>query len=228
MQKMICLYAQTIKLKFWKGSSENQIKSLQLSRSIDFYIKQSTALKNKINSEKVLGNPCKIVVLSLKKSLKRLQREIKLLEEKLIELVRVDNKDLLTRLESIPGVGRKTAVSLIVLTDGFKRFEKANQLCSYAGLTPIIRQSGSSVKGRPHISKMGNRNLRKLLFMCSLTSSKHNKGCKEIYDRIIAKGKSKKVALIAVCNKILKQAFAIAKSGLYYNENFKSVLKQVV
>jgi len=226
--KMICLYAQTIKLKFWKGSSKNQIESLQLSRSIDFYMKQSTALKNKINSEKVLGNPCKIVVLSLKKSLKRLQREMKVLEEELIELVRLENKDLLTRLESIPGVGRKTAVSLIVLTDGFKRFDKANQLCSYAGLTPIVRQSGSSVKGKSRISKMGNSKLRKLLFMCSLTSCKHNKGCKEIYDRIVAKGKSKKLALIAVCNKILKQAFAIAKSGLYYDENYKSVLKTVV
>lgn len=52
----------------------------------------------------------------------------------------------------------------------------------------------------------------------------HNKACREIYERIIAKGKNKKQALIAVCNKLLKQAFAIAKSGLPYEENFVSKL----
>ena len=222
--KMICLYAQTIELKFWKGNTNNQRESLQLCRSIEFYTKQLTALKNKINSEKVLGTPCKLVVSSLKKSLAILQNEKKKLEEKLVELVRIDNKDLLTRLETIPGLGRKTAVMLIVLTDGFNRFEKASELCSYAGLTPIIRQSGSSVRGKPRISKMGNSTIRKLLFMCSLSSYRHNKACKEIFDRIVAKGKNKKLALIAVCNKILKQAFAIAKSGLIYDENYRSVL----
>ena len=78
--------------------------------------------------------------------------------------------------------------------------------------------------GRSRITKMGNAKLRNLLFMCSFSACKHNKACREIYERIIAKGKSKKLALIAVCNKLLKQAFAIAKSGLPYNEKFVSKL----
>ena len=59
--------------------------------------------------------------------------------------------------------------------------------------------------------------------MCSFTAKEHNKSCSEIYQRIIAKGKPKKLALIAVANKLLKQSLAIAKSGLYYDENFRSV-----
>jgi transposase len=70
---------------------------------------------------------------------------------------------------------------------------------------------------------MGNQKLRNLLFMCSFTACKHNKACKAIYDRIVAKGKSKKLALIAVCNKLLKQAYAIAKSGLVYDNEYRSV-----
>ena len=70
---------------------------------------------------------------------------------------------------------------------------------------------------------MGNQKLRNLLFMCSFTACKHNKACKAIYDRIVAKGKSKKLALIAVCNKLLKQAYAIAKSGLTYDNEYRSV-----
>jgi len=113
---------------------------------------------------------------------------------------------------------------LIILTDGFERFDSASQLCSYSGLTPIIRESGSSVKGRPIIRESGNQKLRNLLFMCSFTACKHNKACKAIYDRIVAKGKSKKLALMAVCNKLLKQAFAVAKSGLAYDGNYRSTL----
>ena len=63
--------------------------------------------------------------------------------------------------------------------------------------------------------------------MCSFTACEHNKSCRDIYQRIIAKGKSKKLALIAVVNKLLKQSLAIAKSGLLYDENFKSVYVNV-
>lgn len=61
---------------------------------------------------------------------------------------------------------------LVVLTGGFDRFTSAAELCRYAGLTPVIRQSGSSVKGRPRISKIGNQKLRNLLFMCSFNACK--------------------------------------------------------
>ena len=139
-------------------------------------------------------------------------------------LVKKEHQEPLTRLETIPGIGRKTAIMLVVLTDGFDRFTSGSELCSYAGLTPIIRQSGSSVKGRPRISKIGNQKLRNLLFMCSFNACKYNKACKAMYDRIVAKGKSKKLALIAICNKLLKQAFAIAKSGLIYDQEYRSTL----
>ena len=127
-------------------------------------------------------------------------------------------------MKSIPGLGDKTAALLIVLTEGFTKFENAGQLCNYAGITPTIRRSGSSVRGRSRISKAGNRKLRNLLFLCSFSACKYNKACRAIYERIVAKGKSKKLALIAVCNKLLKQAFAIAKSGMPYDENYVSRL----
>src|SRR5690554_7372656 len=112
-------------------------------------------LKNKLHGESVLGEPSKVVVNSLKNSLRQHDKEIKTLEDKLLLLVKESHQDLFTRIKTIPGIGRKTAIMLIVLTGGFERFSSAGELCSYAGLTPMIRQSGSSVKGRPRISKMG-------------------------------------------------------------------------
>ena len=180
--KMICWYAQEQPLKPWVGYSKNQMECLQLIRLLDTYTKQSTALQNKVQAEQTLGNPSKVVVSSLKRSLKNIVKEVTLVEAKLLELVKIDYQEVLTKLESIPGIGRKTAMMLVVLTDGFNRFESSSQLCSFCGLTPVIRQSGSSVKGRVRISKIGNSKLRNLLFMCSFTACKCNPGCAAIYE----------------------------------------------
>ncbi|WP_179020052.1 IS110 family transposase [Winogradskyella forsetii] len=222
--KLICAYAAQVELTLWKGSSKQVQECLQITRVLSLYTKQRTMIKNKLNGESVLGEPSKAVVKSLKRSLKQLDKEMKILEDQLLIIVKESHQDLFSRIKTISGIGRKTAIMLIVLTGGFERFTSAGELCSYAGLIPVIRQSGSSVKGRPRISKMGNQKLRNLLFMCSFTACKYNKACRDLYERIVAKGKSKKLALIAICNKLLKQAFAIAKSGLIFDNEYKSTL----
>lgn len=222
--KAICEYALVNDVPLYTAKDKSQAECLQLLRLTDTYLKHRTAIKNKIHGEQTLGIPSKAVFRSLNRSLKALEKEIKSLEDRLTELVKEHQQIQLTLLKTIPGMGVKTALMLIVMSDGFNRFENAKQLCSYAGITPTIRESGSSVRGRSRISKMGNKKLRNLLFMCSFSACKHNKGCRDIYERITSKGKSKKLALIAVCNKLLKQAFAIAKSGLPYDENFVSKL----
>ena len=223
--KAICEYGLKNEVPLYNALTDVQSECLQLFRWLDSLIKKRTATKNKIHGEKVLGVPSKWVYHSLNLTEKHLDKEIKNLEQKLLSLVKQDQQAQLTLLQSIPGIGLKTALFLIVVTDGFKKFETASQLCSYVGITPTIRESGSSVRGRSRISKVGNRKLRNLLFLCSFTACKHNKGCRDVYERIVNKGKSKKLALIAVCNKLLKQSFAIAKSGNPYDASFVSVLK---
>lgn len=222
--RSICEYGTMNDLPLYDALTDVHAECLQLFRLLDTYVKQRTAAKNKLHGEEVLGIPSKFVYRSLKRQLKHLNKEIGLLEDRLLELVKQDQKQQLTLLKSIPGVGVKTALFLIVVTDGFKKFETASQLCSYVGITPTIRESGSSVRGRSRISKVGNKKLRNLLFLCAFSACRHNKACRALHERIVAKGKSKKLALIAVANKLLKQAFAIAKSGLPYDENFVSKL----
>jgi transposase len=200
------------------------LECLQLISLLETFTKQSTTLKNKLEDQLTLGSPSKTTVKSLKRSLGFLQQETALIEAEVLALVESEHQQMLTKLESIPGVGRKTALTLIVLTNGFKNFQSSSQLCSFTGLTPVIRQSGSSVKGKNRISKIGSSRLRNLLFMCSFSACKFNRACRELYERIVNKGKSKKLALIAVCNKLLKQAFAIVKSGVKYDENYGNTL----
>jgi len=223
--KAICEYGKMNEVPLYTALTDVQSECLQLFRLLDNYLKKRTATKNKLHGEDTLGIPSKFVYRSLNRDLKHLNKEVKGIENRLLELVKQDQQKQLTLLKSIPGMGVKTALFLIVVTDGFSKFDKASQLCSYVGITPTIRESGSSVRGRSRISKVGNKKLRNLLFLCAFSACKHNKGCREIYERIVNKGKSKKLALIAVANKLLKQAFAIAKSGIPYDENFVSVLK---
>ncbi|MFD1163980.1 IS110 family transposase [Hwangdonia seohaensis] len=222
--KAICEYGTVNEVPFYNALTDVQAECLQLFRLLDSYVKKSTATKNKLHGEKTLGIPSKTVYKSLNRDLKHLQREMLVLENRLLELVKQDQQHQLTLLQTIPGIGLKTALFLIVITDGFKKFERASQLCSYVGITPTTRESGSSVRGRSRISKVGNKKLRNLLFLAAFSACKYNRACKALFDRIVAKKKSAKLALIAVANKLLKQAFAIAKSGLPYDENFVSKL----
>jgi transposase len=222
--KAICEYALINEVPIYTALTDVQSECLQLFRLMDVYIKHRTATKNKMHGEEVLGIPSKFVYRSLRRNKKHLDKEISAMEQKILSLVKEDHQAQLTLLTSVPGIGQKTALFLIVATDGFHKFENASQLCSYVGITPTIRESGSSVRGRSRISKVGNKKLRNLMFLCSFNACKHNKACRELYERIVNKGKSKKLALIAVANKLLKQCFAIAKSGRPYDETYVSVL----
>lgn len=221
--KAICEYALANEVPLYNALTDVQSECLQLFRLLDSYLKKRTATMNKIHGEETLGIPSKFVCRSLKRDKRHLDKELAGIEKHLLELVKQEQQHQLTLLQTVPGIGAKTALFLIVITDGFSKFETGAQLCSYVGITPTIRESGASVRGRSRISKVGNKKLRNLLFLCAFNACKHNKACRSLYERIVNKGKSKKLALIAVANKLLKQCFAIAKSGLPYDAEFVSV-----
>ncbi|WP_346854973.1 IS110 family transposase [uncultured Draconibacterium sp.] len=220
--RMIVRYAKEQPLSLWKPQPQYIRDCKDLHTVISLYHKQRTALKNKLHSFVDQGLKGKVVT-SVKRHIRQLDAEIKLLESQLETIIKTHEQELLSNLLSIPGLGRKTAILLIVCTNGFKTFENSRQLSAFFGLSPVIRASGSSVRGKTRISKRGNPMVRNHLFMCSFTAYSKNHQCKALYERIVNKGKSKKLALIAVTNKLLAQSLAIAKSGVRYDPDFKSV-----
>lgn len=224
--KMIAWYASEQQLVRWQPDPEYVRQCKMLNSTISLYFKQSTALKNKLHnleSKGVQGGP---LLQSLHRQIKQVQREINRLEEEMEQLIKAHEGQLLTNISSIPGIGRKTAMLLIAATNGFQSFTNHRQVLAYFGLAPTERTSGSSIRGKSRISKRGNGKVRNHLFLCSFTAHECNPQCKALYERLVAKGKSKKLALVAVCNKLLKQAFAIAKSGLVYDPGYRSVKPQ--
>ena len=222
--QMICSYAQEQPVSLWEPEPAYISQCNMLQSTVGIYFKQSTALKNKLHSLSSQGTKKGVLVQSLKRQLKRLNKEIETLENEIEGLIKEYNQQMYSNIRSIPGVGKKTALLLIASTNGFKSFENHRQVSAFFGLSPTERTSGTSIRGRSRISKAGNPKIRNNLFLCSFTACQCNPQCRALYDRLVAKGKSKKLALIAVANKLLKQSFAIAKSGICYDKNYRSVL----
>lgn len=220
---MIRQYAEAEKPEVWIPPQEYVAHANEINGLITLLIRQRTALKNKLHSVNHKEGTFLVILKTLQHQIKNLDQEINQLETAMEDLIKEHQGEMLTSLCSIPGIGKKTALFLIVITDAFRSFENSKQLCAYLGLAPTIKTSGKSVRGQSRISKTGNSVMRNLLFMCSFTACERNKACRELYTRMVSKGKSKKVALIAVANKLLKQSLAIAKSGGIYNEEYQSL-----
>lgn len=220
---MIRQYAEAERPQVWSPPQKYVVQANEINGLIALLIRQRTALKNKLHSVVHKEGTFSLVLKALQKQIKNLDLEIHQLETSMEELIKEHQDQMLNSLCSIPGIGKKTALFLIVITDAFQSFENSKQLCAYLGLAPTIKTSGKSVRGQSRISKTGNSIMRNLLFMCSFTARERNKACRELYTRMVGKGKSKKVALIAVANKLLKQSLAIAKAGGIYNEEYKSL-----
>lgn len=141
----------------------------------------------------------------------RIRKGLGRINQRLNQLAAEHYSEQMQALLTIPGIGKKTAIMLLVITDGFERFPDSRKLASYVGICPQIWQSGSSVRGRGSISKMGCPQLRKLLYMCSWTAKTYNPGCRQMYQRLKARGKPEKVIKIAIAHKLLRQAFAVGK-----------------
>lgn len=224
--RIIQAYAAIEQPAPWGPPQEFVTQAFEINSLVELLIRQRTALKNKFHSVNSKGQSCARTTRSIKKLIKQMDVQIADLESSMEDLIRKNQETMFEQLCSIPGIGKKTAMFLIVITNRFEGFESCKQLSAYLGLAPTLRISGKSVRGQSRISKTGNTTIRNLLFMCSFTASEKNKACRELFNRLVGKGKSKKLALIAVANKLLKQAFAIAKSQMTYQEDYVSVCTQ--
>jgi transposase len=140
------------------------------------------------------------------------------LEKHMLALVREHHGEMFAHLTSIPGIGKKSAMMLIVVTGAFTRFANSKQLAAFVGIDPRVFESGTSVRAKPRIKKMGMGRMRQLLYLCGMCAKKCNRDCAEMYRRLKASGKNGKQAVVAVAHKLLRQAFAVATSKEYYRE----------
>jgi transposase len=101
-----------------------------------------------------------------------------------------------------------------------RAFDRAEQLAAYLGLVPVQWESGSSVRGRPRMSKAGPAYLRKLLYMPAIVASRCNPHIKAVSERLLAKGKAKMAVIGACMRKLAHLCFGVIHSGRPYEPNY--------
>lgn len=220
---MIAQYGSINRPAIWMGEEDYVLELKQLQAYLDQLNKQRTNFirQQQAFSQSTVQN--QKVRSGISTQINRLENEIDKIQSEMVDLIQLHHGCMFENLKTIPGIGKKTSLMLIVLTGAFTKFENHKQLSSYFGLSPRIFESGKSIKGRARICKMGMSKIRAMLYMCACTAKSCNKACKQLYDRLIAKGKSGKLALIAVANKLLKQAFAIAIKQTAYDPNYSTI-----
>lgn len=160
----------------------------------------------------------KLVLDSIRASLKHLEKQLRRLDQAISEHIDKDpdlrhNRELLL---TIPGVGERVANRFTALLAD-ARFERAEQLAAYLGLTPVEWQSGSSVRARARLSKKGPGAIRALLYMPAVVAKQHNAHVKALYERLLARGKSKMAAIGAAMRKLVHLCFGVLKTGQPYS-----------
>lgn len=217
---MISEYGKTEQPSLWNPEPAYVLGLRQMQAAVYLLDQSRTDILRQIEAFNQNPLPCKEVLRSHRTVLRHLEQQIATLNHKMEELIEQYDGALYQNIQSIPGIGKKTALILIVISAGFKKFSNAKQLCSYIGLSPRIFESGTSVKGKARITKMGMSRVRSMLYVCTWTAIRYNEACKSMYERLVNAGKPKKVALIAVANKLLKQSFAIGTKNETFNNNY--------
>ena len=220
--RLIALYGERMQPSPYKLRSKSILILKQKRTVLRQLKKQLVATRNLKGSMEVLplfDAKCK---QTIEKTITFLEKQIKGMEEELASLAEDEYKKQMDLLTSIKGIGITLATALIVATGGFTYFDNAKQLTRYLGLSPTYQLSGTSVHVKGHINRNGDPGLRSQLYVAAFSSLRCNTECKACFDRLRSNGKPGKVAVIAVANKLIRQAFAVVTQGKPYVDGFKS------
>lgn len=146
--------------------------------------------------------------------------QIAFFEDELDQMSQQELQTISERMQRVKGIGPASAQALCTATNGLAGFESAKAVAKFIGLAPSQTQSGSSVRRRGKMARTGLGYVRGVLYMAARSARKHNEGCKALYDRLRAKGKCHKVAMVAVMNKLVHQVFAVVKKNVDFVNGF--------
>jgi transposase len=211
------------KLEKWSKPDETYRCLQQLTRERDQIVDERTMVKNRLHAEESEMYPNKGSLKRMNELIKFYNKQEKAIKAEINQHLEKNKqvKDKVDKICSIPGMGSLTATIILAETNGFELIRSKKQLTSYAGMDIKEKQSGTSVKGRPRLSKKGNRHIRKSLHLPSLSAVKYNPIHKEMYSRLVEKHGIKMKALVAIQRKMLELAYILCKNDTVYEEDFE-------
>ena len=211
--RLIARFCERERPALWQPAPANQRELLQLVRQLQHLNESYQAEHNRLNTSTGLVHE------SIAETLAFLSAQIKQLSVKIDQHIDQDPtlKQNHALLDSIPGVGDKTAPGLLAYLGTGERFGRGKQAAAFAGLTPRPWQSGSSIHGKSRISKTGHTDLRRILFMPALATYGRKKAFVAFVARLKASGKTPKEIVVALMRKIITIAQAVLRSQTPFN-----------
>lgn len=220
--KMLSMLGCERELMIWSPPSKTLQELRGLSRERSALIQERSAEKNRMHALKISSYTDKRAVKRYEKRMTLINKQIAEIEKEMAECTQKD--DLLAKkmnyLESIPGVSFISVATVVAETGGFALINNAKQLTSYAGYDVVLRESGN-YQGKTKISKKGNKHIRAILHMPSMTAIRVNPTLSPFYKRLKPKKVKPIVALVAVQRKMLVLMYSLWKSEMYYDTEFE-------
>ena len=196
-----------------------EFRELQmLVRHREHLINHRTQLSNRLTEGRLIPT----VTASLKTLISAVDEEIKSVESQIRDHIDTHPplKNDVELLTSIVGIGDQTAVKLLAEICHLHDYKSSRQVIAYAGLSPRNKLSGTSVRGRPRLSKIGNPRIRKALYWPAITALQHNPVIRALGERLAQRGKQSLVVIGAAMRKLLAIAFGVLKSGKPFDANY--------
>lgn len=217
--QLIASFGATRALPEWHPASPAQ----QTLRAL---LRRSAEVANLLQAERhraeAIGDP--LVAQSIALVVRTLEKEAARLEALCTTHVQAcpELHADLQRLCAIEGIGQRSARWLCAELP--RHLPNGRAAAAWLGVTPRLRQSGSSVRGTAPVGTEGNRHLRRVLFMAAMVARRHNPRLRAFADRLAAAGKAKMSVLIAVLHKLLKIAFTLLKHSTSYDPTHNAFL----
>lgn len=210
------------KLQSWHRPKRLYKQVNGLTRERSQLIDERTVLKNQLHAEGAEAQPNKKSIERINKRIALLNSQEKEIMQELRDLIKTDAKmqQLVLLICTLPGVGLLTAATVLGETNGFELIRNKRQITSYSGLDVIEKQSGTSVKGKPRISKKGNRHLRRAMHLPALAAIRHDERFKAIFARLVARHGIKMKAAVAIQRKLLEMIYIIYKTQEPYDKAY--------
>jgi transposase len=165
----------------------------------------------------------KSIVSINNKTIKFLKTTLRVIEKEMKEIIstQIELKNQFELVKSVPGIGDKTAIYMLIATRGFTAFDNARKFACYSGTAPFEYSSGSSIKGRTKVNHMADKKMKSILQMCALVAVKHDPQLKEYYERKKAEGKNAMLILNNVKCKIISRVFSVINRQTPYINTYK-------
>jgi transposase len=214
--EVIALFCLQNNTSLWEPKPLENKELYEVNQAINNLKNEMTRITNRL--EKTYRN--KVIKALMNKRIFDLKSDIEKLSYEAKRIINSSEKlkENYANLTGIKGIGERAAISILSEMPNVENFESAKQYAAFAGVTPSHYESGTSVKGKSRISRMGSRKVRKTLYMVALVVKRFNPFFKPFCDRLAAKNKPPKVIIVAVMRKLMHIIFGMLKNNQQFDK----------